>query len=203
MVTLLAFDVFLCFDIFFANGVGITCDGHKTWQIYTLISVDTMQCILLITVSILMYRKLIQKSKESVLLEASQRSVDPKNRFVYQMKILAMFYVVTTCLDWIMFLGGQAAVRNEDILCYDHKTLIINSNLGGTFMLADMIICYLYAFFMWYAFYQVPKQYGVVSRRSVDDVAMITDTSVIVHDEENLKAVVRELDNDRRFIRKQ
>ena len=59
LVTLLAFDVFLCFDIFFANGVGITCDGHKTWQIYTLISVDTMQCILLITVSILMYRKLI------------------------------------------------------------------------------------------------------------------------------------------------
>ena len=102
-----------------------------------------------------------------------------------------------------MFIGGQAAIHNEDILCYNNKTLIINSNVGGTFMLADSLICYLYAFFMWYTFYQVPKKYGVVSRRSVDDVDMLADATNIIYDEENLKAVVRELDNDRRFIRKQ
>ena len=59
LAAMLTFDVFLVFDIFFANGVGITCDGNKNWQIYTLISVDTMQTILLIVVSVLMYRKLL------------------------------------------------------------------------------------------------------------------------------------------------
>ena len=94
-------------------------------------------------------------------------------------------------------------MRNQDILCYNNRVIIINSNVGGTYMLAFSLVCYLYAFFMWYIFYQVPKKFGIVSRRSVDDVAMIGDESAIIHDEENLKTVVRELDNDRRFNRKQ
>lgn len=119
------------------------------------------------------------------------------------MKMLAIFYMVCTCIDWIMFVGGEAALNNKDILCYDNSIMLVNSNMGSFYMLFFSLSCYFYAFFMWYTFYQVPKKFGVVSRRSVDDVAMLGDESAIIHDEENLKAVVRELDNDRRFIKQQ
>ena len=69
-------------------------------------------------------------------------------------------------------------------------------------MLADCISTYGYAIFMWYVFYAVPKKYGVVSRRAVDDVDMIgPGHSSIMIDEENVKMVVRELEYDRRFIK--
>ena len=72
-------------------------------------------------------------------------------------------------------------------------------------MLVFTIITYTYAMFMWYVFYQVPKKFGVVTRRSVDDVADMIgtgDTSIMM-DEENLKTVVRELEHDRRFTKHQ
>ena len=56
---------------------------------------------------------------------------------------------------------------------------------------------------MWYVFYAVPKKYGVVSRRAVDDVDMIgAGNKSIMIDEENMKMVVRELEYDRHFIKK-
>ena len=97
------------------------------------------------------------------------------------MKILAIFYVVATFMDWIMFLTGKVTMSNDDLLCYKHHIIIVNSNLGGTYMFAFSLISYLYAFFMWYAFYQVPKKFGGVASRSVDDVAMLlVDESAIV-----------------------
>lgn len=122
------------------------------------------------------------------------------------MKILAGFYAVCTAIDWLMFLGGKASITNSDLLCYDKTILLVNSNLGGLYMLSFGVSVYTYAMFMWFTFYQVPKKFGVVSRRHVDDVgAMVApgcDTSIYL-DEENLKTVVRELDYDRRFTRKQ
>ena len=120
------------------------------------------------------------------------------------MKILACFYVGCTSVDWVTFLSGQATLRNKDILCYNNTIILVNSNLGSFYMMVYEWVCYGYAFFMWFIFYQVPKKFGVVSRRSVDDVDMIIgDESTIIHDEENLKTVVRELDYDRRFTRNQ
>ena len=72
-------------------------------------------------------------------------------------------------------------------------------------MFSFAVSVYIYAVFMWYTFYQIPKRYGVVSRRNVDDIDGLLmpacDTSVYM-DEENLKTVVRELEHDRRFTKK-
>ena len=72
-------------------------------------------------------------------------------------------------------------------------------------MLSFAISVYIYAILMWYIFYQVPKRFGVVSRRTMDalGVGAIDCDSSIVLDEENVKTVVRLLDHDRRFTRKQ
>ena len=81
--------------------------------------------------------------------------------------------------------------------------ILINSEMGALFMLSDSISIYFYAIFMWYVFYAVPKKYGVVSRRAVDDVDMIgAGNKSIMIDEENMKMVVRELEYDRHFIKK-
>ena len=119
------------------------------------------------------------------------------------MKILAGFYAVCTCIDWLMFLGGKKSITNNDLLCYEKTILLVNSNLGGLYMLSFAVSVYIYAMFMWFTFYHIPKRFGVVSRRNVDDVGgMIPgcDSSIIL-DEENLKTVVRELEHDRRFVK--
>lgn len=121
------------------------------------------------------------------------------------MNILASFYAVCTIIDWLMFFGGKIAIANKDLLCYKKTVLLVNSNLGGLYMLSFAVSVYIYAMFMWYTFYQVPKRYGVVTHRDVSDLGGMTpgnDSSIIL-DEENLKSVIRELDNDRRFIRVQ
>lgn len=81
--------------------------------------------------------------------------------------------------------------------------ILVNSEMGALFMLSDSIAIYFYAIFLWYVFYAVPKKYGVVSRRAVDDVDMIgPGHNSIMIDEENVKMVVRELEYDRHFIKK-
>ncbi len=72
-------------------------------------------------------------------------------------------------------------------------------------MIFYSMVEYMYAIFMWYIFYQVPKRYGVMLRRSVDRVNPIGDESALImaSDEEKLKTVVRELEHDRRFVRNQ
>ena len=81
--------------------------------------------------------------------------------------------------------------------------ILVNSEMGALFMLTDSIAIYFYAIFMWYVFYAVPKKYGVVNHRAVDDVDMIgPGNNSIVIDEENVKMVVRELEYDRHFIKK-
>ncbi len=50
----------------------------------------------------------------------------------------------------------------------------------------------------------MPKKYGVVTRRTVDDVDMLgLDSTYMYENEENLKTVVRELEHDRRFTKQQ
>ena len=53
------FDLFIFIDIFVSgpSNKGIKCDGNTDWQIYTLISVDTLQSGVLIATAIIMYKK--------------------------------------------------------------------------------------------------------------------------------------------------
>ena len=141
---------------------------------------------MLIIVSLAMYTS-YKRNMDTSVLSASQRSSNPHNRFVYQMKILAIFYICCTCTDWILTLSGSAALHNGDLLCYNETIIIVNDNLGALYMLVFTIITYFYAFFMWFTFYQVPKKFGIVSRRSVAAVDMIAgDESCIIYDEENM-----------------
>lgn len=118
------------------------------------------------------------------------------------MKLLAYFYVVCTCTDWLIFTIGQVTIRDGQILCYDSEVILVNSNLGALYMFFFALASYLYALFMWYTFYNVPKKYGVVSRHKVEDLDMIgNDYSTELRDEENLKTVVRALEYDRRFTK--
>ena len=134
----------------------------------------------------------------------SQISTDPNSRFGFQLKIFAYFYAAAAVIDWLIYFTGAIAIKNKDLLCYNKSVIVVNSNLGGFYMLAFSFVEYFYALFMWYAFYYVIRKYGGVTRRSVDDVGILLDgDTTIVENEENLKTVVRELEHDRRFTKKQ
>ena len=118
--------------------------------------------------------------------------------------MLTIFYIACVFIDWILIVSGTAAIENEDLICYKGTFVLLNSNLGSLYMLVYTFVVYFYAAFMWYVFYEVPKRYGVVTRRNVDDVDMVgLDSTYLIENEENLKTVVRELDHDRRFTKDQ
>ena len=122
------------------------------------------------------------------------------------MKLLAGFYVLCTFVDWLTFYWGKNVIEENDILCYKGNTIFTNSNTGGLYMIFYSVVEYMYALFMWYTFYQVPKRHGVVTRRNVEKLSPIgQDESafIMAEGEEKLKTVVRELEHDRKFIRNQ
>ena len=120
-----------------------------------------------------------------------------------QMRSLAIFYLICCVTDWAVLFGGIMAVESNDLICYEHGTLFVNSNLGGFYMLFFSLQTYFYAIYMWYTFYQVPKKHGQINQRRVDDLEMLGDQSTILMGEENLKTVVREFEHDRRFTKRQ
>jgi len=151
LIVILSFDAFLTIDIFLKDG--ISCDGKNDWQIFTLLSIDTLQAILLIVTVFIMHRNTELKKRTESVLTFSQSSRDPNNRFQVQMNSLSYFYVISTCMDWALFISGRFAVQNQDILCYNEMILLVNSNLGGLYMLFLAVASYIYAFVMWYVFY--------------------------------------------------
>ena len=166
-----------------------------------MVTVDTIQTIILAIVSVIMYRNREHMRRNSSVL--SSKSSDPQERLVTQMKMLSIFYVVCTFIDWSIFYLGKLAIQGNDLICYQRDIILVNSEVGGLYMFLLTTVAYFYALFMWYVFYQIPKRYGVVSRRSVDDVEMIGKHESFMYreDEENLKTVVREFENEKRFIR--
>lgn len=107
LAIILSFDIFLSIDIFFDRS-GIACDGGADWQIFTLISVDTIQALLLVISAIIMQHTQDKKNRTLSVLSNSVSSAnkDPVNRMQYQMKLLAYFYVICTCCDWLIYLTG-------------------------------------------------------------------------------------------------
>jgi len=67
-------------------------------------------------------------------------------------------------MDWVLLMTGKMSIRNNHILCIKQKKILVNSNLGGLYMLCFSISSYTYALFMWYVFFYVPRKYGVVCR---------------------------------------
>lgn len=122
------------------------------------------------------------------------------------MKLLAGFYVVCAFIDWLTFYMGRVALTRGDLICYDRNVVLVNSNLGALYMLFLSLVYYSYAMFMWFTFYQIPKKFGQVTRFTVDDVGFALgneSTMHILENEENLKTVVRELEHDRQFTKRQ
>jgi len=88
------------------------------------------------------------------------------------MKLLAAFYLVCTLMDWFTWLMGRLAINRLALICYDKNVVLVNSNLGGFYMLFLSLEYYMYALFMWYIFYQIPKRCGQVSHLTVDHVGL-------------------------------
>lgn len=69
------------------------------------------------------------------------------------MKMLSIFYVVCTFCDWTTFYLGMVSLQNNDLLCYQKDIILVNSEVGGLYMLLVTMVAYFYALFMWFVFY--------------------------------------------------
>ena len=84
IVTLLSFDIFEAVDIFI-EADRISCDGDNHWQIYTLISVDSIQSLILIITSVITYKsnEMRRRSKSVLSSGGSNFSCSISDRFEY------------------------------------------------------------------------------------------------------------------------
>ena len=117
------------------------------------------------------------------------------------MKFLACFYVLCFVLDWVEYLAGSKVLHTDNILCYHGIDILVNTNLGAFYMLFLSLIHYFYSMTMWYVFYKVPQNLGVVSNRNLEKIGTEGDTSraSIIRNDDNLTTIVRELEHDREF----
>ena len=119
------------------------------------------------------------------------------------MKFLAGFYVLCFALDWVEFLVGSECLSSNAIICYKGIDILVNTNLGAFYMLCLSLIHYFYSITMWYVFYKVPKNLGVVSsiNRNLEKIGTEGDQSraSIKRNDDNLTTIVRELEHDREF----
>lgn len=108
LFSILSFDLYLAYNIFTVNGED--CTPNTDWQILSLISVDTIQSLILLSTTLAMrsQRKKLD-NEQSVLLSSSSREKGPMDRMFVQMKLLAGFYFLCAFFDWAVYYSGRVA----------------------------------------------------------------------------------------------
>jgi len=109
-------------------------------------------------------------------------------------------------MDWAAYAGGKRMFDSGDLGCTDHNFMVVETNAGAGYMLYYSTISYFYAISMWYIFFQIPKNYGmlkkfksIITQEKIPDVMNMSVRSSMKLDEDNLKTMVKELESDRKF----
>jgi hypothetical protein len=86
---------------------------------------------------------------------------EDNKRFLMQMKILAIFYMTTSFLDWIFHHYSIKEIENGHLTCTNSIYITVADIQGAWFMLLDSLVQYIYTFTIVIVFYEVPKRvYG-------------------------------------------
>ena len=71
-----------------------------------------------------------------------------------------MINVVT---DILLYFLGEDALEAHNLECYNKQFLVVNSNVGGAYMLFYTFTILLYSVVMYYIFYKIPLKYNLVA----------------------------------------
>ena len=161
---------------------------------------DTVQTICLAATGILMYRRDRNLRESGELLTNLNR--DMNTRFLRQVKYLLVFYIGAAFMDWVAYYGARRMFDSGDLGCIKNQAMVVYTNSGATYMLYYTLLSYFYAITMWYIFFQIPKNYGMLKKfvnKGMHDVEDMSVRSSMKYGEDNVKTMVKELESDRAF----
>ena len=118
------------------------------------------------------------------------------DRFMHQVKYLIVFYIFAAFMDWAAYAGGKRNFQVGHLGCTDADFMVVETEKGAAYMLYYSILSYIYAFSMWFIFFQVPKNYGMLKKfHKIDktDIDALSLRSSMVGAEDNVKTMVREI----------
>ena len=142
-----------------------------------------------------MYRR-DRKARESGELLTTLNH-DMNKRFLRQVKYLIIFYIVAALMDWVAYYGARKMFASGDLRCVKDAAMIVKSNSGAGYMLYYSLLSYFYALSMWYIFFQIPKNHGMlkqfVQKEGMTDVEEISVRSSMKVVEDNVKTMVKEM----------
>lgn len=83
--------------------------------------------------------------------------------FITQIHCIAVFYIFNVITDSMLYFLGEAAIKNQALMCVSSFYLIVHDNMGGLYMLFHTLTILIYSMAMWHIFYRVPKKYNLIA----------------------------------------
>ena len=108
------------------------------------------------------------------------------------MKYLIVFYIFAAFMDWAAYAGGKRNFQVGHLGCTEADFMVVETEKGAAYMLYYSILSYLYAFAMWFIFFQVPKNYGMLKKfQKIDktDIDALSLRSSMIGAEDNVKTM--------------
>jgi hypothetical protein len=66
----------------------------------------------------------------------------------------------------MMGIGNALFQQDHDFICNVGTDLVATNNGGAFFLLLYSIFLFSFTLMIWYAFYKIPDNYGLISKRS-------------------------------------
>ena len=106
-------------------------------------------------------------------------------------------------MDWASYAGGKRMFATGGLGCTHKNFMVVETNGGAGYMLYYSLLSFFYAISMWYIFFQIPKNYGMLKkftrRDKMPDILDMSVRSSMKLGEDDVKTLVKELESDRKF----
>jgi hypothetical protein len=86
-----------------------------------------------------------------------------------QTRFLSVFYIGFSLTDLLMMgLGNLLFKENKDFNCLSESTVVAKNTGGAFYLLFYSILLLLYSLTLWFIFYRIPADFGLVDDKNVD-----------------------------------
>lgn len=63
----------------------------------------------------------------------------------------------------MLYFLGEAAIKNQALMCVSDSYLVVHDNAGGAYMLFHTLTILIYSGAMWHIFYRVPRKHNLIA----------------------------------------
>lgn len=78
---------------------------------------------------------------------------------------MAVFYFMFSCIDWMFIAIGNTIYDEQRFHCFYEVYLVSANTSDSVFLLFHSIFIFAFSFLIWYIFYRIPDNYGLLSKR--------------------------------------